>query len=135
MGADQTVNEDSGVQTAAGWATALSTGPADEAGQSTSFTVTNNNNALFLVQPSVISNGTISYTPAANANGVATVTVYIKDNGGIANGGAGTSAVQTFTITVTVVNDAPSFTKGNDQLVLEDSIIQIINGWAKNITV
>ena len=33
---------------------------------------------------------------------------------------ASTPATQTFTITVTAVNDAPSFTKGADQTVLED---------------
>ena len=36
----------------------------------------------------------------------------LHDNGGTANGGVDTSAPQTFTITVTAVNDAPSFTKG-----------------------
>ena len=44
------------------------------------------------------------YTPAANANGSATVTVQIHDNGG----GADTSAAQTFVITVNAVNDAPT---------------------------
>ena len=34
------------------------------------------------------------------------------DDGGTANGGIDTSAAQTFTITVTAVNDAPSFIKG-----------------------
>ena len=46
-----------------------------------------------------------------------TVTVPLQDNGGTANGGVDTSAPQTFTITVTAVNDAPSFTKGADQTV------------------
>jgi hypothetical protein len=55
----------------------------------------------------VASNGTVTYTPSANANGVATVTVTLGDNGGTANGGVATSAAQTFTITVTAVNDAP----------------------------
>ena len=42
----------------------------------------------------------------------ATITVTLADNGGTANGGVDTSAPQTFTITVTAVNDAPSFTPG-----------------------
>ena len=45
----------------------------------------------------------------------------LHDNGGTANGGVDTSATQTFTITVTAVNDAPSFTKGADQTVAEDA--------------
>ena len=36
------------------------------------------------------------------------------------------SAPQTFTITVTAVNDAPSFTKGADQTVLEDAGAQSV---------
>src|SRR5437762_2075730 len=47
---DQTVNEDSGAATVNGWATALSAGPADEAGQALNFIISNDNNALFGVQ-------------------------------------------------------------------------------------
>src|SRR5258705_11340757 len=79
--------------------------------RSLNFIVSNDNNALFSVQPSVAANGTLTYTPAANANGSATVTVQIHDNGGVANSGVDTSASQTFTITVTAVNDAPSVSK------------------------
>src|SRR5439155_1067258 len=46
--------------------------------------------------------------PAANANGSATVTVQVHDSGGTTNGGVNTSAAQTFTITVTPVNDPPT---------------------------
>jgi len=109
-GADQTVNEDVGAQTVNGWATGLGKGPANEADQTLSFTTTNNNNALFSVQPTIDSNGNLTYTPAANANGTATVTVSIKDSGGTANGGVDTSITQTFTITVNPVNDLPTGT-------------------------
>jgi hypothetical protein len=51
-GADQSAFEDSGLHTVNGWATALSAGPADEAGQTLSFNVSNNNNALFSVRRS-----------------------------------------------------------------------------------
>ena len=129
-GADQTVLEDAGAQTVAGWATGISAGPANESAQVADFIVTNNNNALFSVQPAVAANGTLTYTPAPNANGSATVTVQVHDNGGTANGGVDTSAAQTFTITVTAVNDVPSFTKGADQTVLEDAGAQTVAGWA-----
>jgi len=109
-GADQTVNEDAGAQTVGNWATGLSKGPANENGQTLSFTTSNNNNVLFSVQPTIDSNGNLTYTPAANANGTATVTVSIKDSGGTANGGVDTSTTQTFTITVNPVNDLPTGT-------------------------
>ena len=116
------------------WATADHAGPADESGQTLDFIVTNDNNALFSMQPAIDGNGTLTYTPAANANGSATVTVRLQDNGGTANGGVDTSAAQTFTITVTPVNDAPSFTKGADQTVLEDAGAQTVAGWATAIS-
>src|SRR5438552_10672266 len=71
------------------------------------FIVSNDNNDLLAAQPAIRSNGALSYTPATNASGSATVTVQLHDNGGTANGGADTSAPQTFTITVTAVNHAP----------------------------
>ena len=57
--------------------------------------MTNTNSSLFSVQPTVSSDGTLTYTPAANANGSATVTVQIHDNGGTANGGVDTRRAQT----------------------------------------
>jgi hypothetical protein len=133
-GADQADLEDAGAQTVAGWATNLAAGPADEAAQTLTFNVGNDNTALFSVQPSIATNRTLAYTPAANANGTATVTVSLSDNGGTANGGDDTSADQTFRITITAVNDAPSFTKGADQTDAEDPGPQTVAGWASGIS-
>jgi hypothetical protein len=102
-GANQTVNASSGSKTVTGWATAISRGPADEGGQTVNFIVTNNNSGLFSVQPAISATGTLTFTPAASAKGVATVSVQIHDNGGTANGGVDTSVAQTFTITVNLV--------------------------------
>src|SRR5207247_206760 len=128
-GANQTALEDGGAQTVAGWATAISAG-ANEAGQALDFIVSNNNNPLFSAQPAVASNGTLTFTPVANANGTATVTMQLHDNGGTANGGAVTSAAQTFTITVTAANDVPSFNTGANQTVVKDSGPQAMANWA-----
>ena len=132
-GANQTVNEDSGAHSLS-WATNISAGPSDEAGQTLNFIVSNDKNSLFSTQPSIAPDGTLSYTPALNANGSATVTVRLKDDGGTANGGVDTSAEQTFTINVNSVNDVPSFTKGADQTVLEDAGAQSVTGWATAIS-
>jgi VCBS repeat-containing protein len=108
-GANQTVIEDAGAQTVTNWASALTRGPANENGQKLTFNVSNSNAALFskLKQPAISADGTLTYTPAPDAYGSATVTVTLKDNGGTANGGVDISAAQQFTITVTPVNDAP----------------------------
>src|SRR5207253_2139916 len=99
-GTDQTVNEDSGPQAIAGWATAISPGPSDETAQTLNFTVTNTNNALFSAQPAIAATGTLTFTPASNAAGQATITVSLHDNGGTANGGVDTSAPQTSLISI-----------------------------------
>ena len=89
--------EDTGAQSITGWATDISAGPANEAGQALSFLVSSDNPALFSAQPAVSPTGTLTYDPAPNANGSATVSVRIQDNGGTANGGVDTSAPQAFT--------------------------------------
>src|ERR671911_1276240 len=134
-GPDQTKDEDAGAQTVDGWATAISAGP-NESGQTVDFQVTNDNNGLFAAgeQPSVAPNGTLTYTPAADKNGSATVTVKAKDSGGTDNGGVDESGEQTFKIDVAAVNDAPGFQNGDDQKVNEDSGAQTVNGWATDIS-
>ena len=109
IGANQTVNSDAGAQVLAGFVTNLSAGPPDENAQNLAFVVTTNNSALFAVQPSIAPNGTLSYTPASSANGVANVRVILQDDGGVVNGGINTSAAQTFSITINAIapNNVP----------------------------
>jgi hypothetical protein len=134
-GTSQTVNEDAGPQTEAGWATGISAGPSNESTQTVTFSITSNSNpALFLTVPAVASNGTLTYTTAPNANGTATIKLRLADNGGTANGGVDTSPEQTFTITVNPVNDAPTFTKGADKTVIEDAGAQTFPGWATAVS-
>jgi len=124
-GADQTVNEDAGAKTVTTWATAISAGPT-EASQTVNFLVSNDNNALFAVQPAVAANGTLTYTPAADAFGTATVTVMIHDDGGTANGGDDTSGPQTFMIKVNSVNDAPAYNLITSHTSAEDAGAQSV---------
>lgn len=122
--------EDAGAQSFANWIKAYSVGPDDEAAtQTISYIVTNDNNALFSVQPAVSSSGTLTYTSAPNAFGTATMTIRAKDSGG----GADTSEPQTVLITVTPVNDAPSFVKGNNLTYLEDAPAASLPNWATSI--
>jgi hypothetical protein len=104
-GADQTnkPNQDSNgvgiTYTVSGWATNISAGPANESGQTLTFHVSNDNNGLFTTQPAVDpSSGDLTFTTDPTKSGSATVSVYLTDDGGTANGGNDTSATQTFTI-------------------------------------
>lgn len=120
-GADQTVLEDAGAQIVTGWASSISKGPVDEAGQTLTFTVTNNNNSLFTVQPALDTAGKLTYTPTPDSNGTATVDVILSDNGGTANGGDDTYPTQQFTITVNAQNDSPTIVAPiADTTLLED---------------
>src|SRR5690606_28716144 len=55
-GADQNINETAGAQTVAGWATGINDGDP-ELTQTLTFNVSNDNNALFSVQPAISSDG------------------------------------------------------------------------------
>jgi hypothetical protein len=132
-GADQTAVKNAGLVTVGKWATAISPGPADESAQTVSLTVTNDNNALFAVQPAVASDGTLTYTLKNGKTGTATVTVKAVDNGGTANGGIDTSPPQSFTITVLPRNEPPTFVAGPDQSALSILGKQTVPGWATNI--
>lgn len=134
-GADQSVTEDVGSQSVVGWATALSAGPANESAQTLSFTVSNNNTALFSSQPAVASNGTLTFTPAANVNGTATVSVAIGDSAGAS------SATRGFSIEVSAVNDLPVNTgvpvvtmSGNDASVTNGVWNDVLDGNPGTIT-
>jgi hypothetical protein len=103
------VNEDAGAQTLVGHVTGIDAGAPDEAAQVLTFNVTNSNNPLFSAQPSVDpATGTLTYTPAPNASGTATVFIFLSDDGGTASGGDDTSPTQSFDITVNPLNDLPT---------------------------
>ncbi len=110
IGADQTNVEDDGLVSVAGFFSG-SVGPADEVSepQTLTVTLTNDNNGLFTVQPEInASTGELTYTLADDANGSATVTVAVSDDGGTDDGGVDSAADQMFEISVTAVNDAPT---------------------------
>ncbi|MEM6689168.1 MAG: GEVED domain-containing protein [Planctomycetota bacterium] len=78
-------------------------GASNESGQSVLqyevLTVTNP--SLFAVQPSIDSNGRLSYQPMPGQTGTSLFTVRVQDDGGTDNGGRDTSNPSTFTIEVT----------------------------------
>ncbi|MEA4921060.1 MAG: tandem-95 repeat protein, partial [Clostridiaceae bacterium] len=133
-GGNVTVNEDSEEYKQA-WATGISSGQANELAEGIDFIIDGNTNASLFNGDVVISDdGFLSFTPADDANGVSTITVYLRDDGGTANYGVDRSAIVSFTITVNSVNDSPSFTKGENIEVNEDAVAQTVKGWARNLS-
>jgi hypothetical protein len=114
------VTEDSGPVSISTWATSISAGAPNEAAQNVGFTVTVDQPAMFATLPAVDSNGTLTFTPAADVNGLATIVVTAVDDGGTDNGGDDTSSAHTATITVTAIND-PVFAAADTGTVDEDA--------------
>ena len=117
VGPNQSAPASSGAKSIAGWATAISSGPNES--QTLDFIVTSTNPGLFSVAPAVSPTGTLTYTPTAST-GTSTVSVRIHDNGGTANGGVNQSAIQTFTITNTTPNTAPTISNITNRTINED---------------
>merc|ERR1711964_227141 len=101
----------------------------DESGQTLTFTLAPSSgdfSDLFSEAPAIDSSGNLTYKPAANAFGSMAVDVSLSDGADTAN--------DSFTIEITAVNDAPSFTAGTDRSVTEDSGRQTVAGWATHIS-
>ncbi|MDC1011789.1 gliding motility-associated C-terminal domain-containing protein [Flavobacteriaceae bacterium] len=99
--------ENSGAYTATGWATNIDDG--DLGTQNVSFEIISNNNpAIFDVQPQISATGTLTFTLKANRSGNVTLLARIEDDGGTANGGDNQSEPQTFYINVNQ-EDNPDF--------------------------
>ena len=142
--ADVTSDEDAGVVTIPAWATNVQSGPitaADELLSQNSvfeFVQISENTELFSVAPTATVSGntaTLSYESAPNANGVATFEVRLRDDGPIVleNGDFNVSEPRIFTITIDSVNDAPTFDRGPD-LVLDEDSGPFNEIWATNVS-
>ena len=96
--------------------------------ESDTLTVTaSSSNTGLIPNPTVIysspnNTGSLSFTPVANAVGLATITVTVNDNQSVNN-----IATRTFTVTVIGVNDAPTIASINNVSVNEDSGAQTVS--------
>ncbi len=120
---DKTINEDTTLS--------LIFAVGDSGPAVTSVTATSTNTTLLPnANLSVTGSGavrTLQATPVANSSGATTITV-------TANLSGGGTVQDSFQLTVLSLNDAPSFTKGADQIINEDAGAQTINNWATAIS-
>ncbi|MGF1581413.1 MAG: tandem-95 repeat protein [Gemmataceae bacterium] len=117
---DLTIDEDAGEQTVD--LTGVTSGANDEA-DTLVITATSSDPNL-IPDPTVAyttpdTTGTLSFTPLANANGAATITVTVDDGF--------RTTTDDFVVTVNAINDAPTITSLNDRTVNEDVAQQTIN--------
>ncbi|MBV7532127.1 gliding motility-associated C-terminal domain-containing protein [Chitinophaga sp. sic0106] len=97
----------------------ITAGP--EAGQTTTVSATNSNNALF--SAFTVINNALRFTFVPGASGTASVTVTVKDNGGTANGGTD-QVQQTFDVSVTSINK-PVITSNKGLQVSKGDIVTL----------
>jgi hypothetical protein len=131
-----TVNEDAGAQTVNSFATSISQGAGDPA-QTLTFNVSpvsSTGNIAFASGPAIdATTGNLTYTTSADTNGTATFSVTLSDNGSNVSPNSNTSGAQQFTITVTALNDAPTFQiASSPPAVNEDASAQTVNSFATN---
>lgn len=130
IGMDQYIWEDAPPQKIPGWATQISAGPLNELNQELTFKVIGNTHPeFFTATPVVTASGSLHYTLAANAYGMAEITLVLLDNGETNN----SSTPQSFLVNISSVNDPPTFSKGPDIVIKEDAELQRYEYWAKFI--
>ncbi|KAF6260811.1 hypothetical protein COO60DRAFT_848775 [Scenedesmus sp. NREL 46B-D3] len=103
-----TVTEDSSAY-AAQWASAISAGPGEN-DPALVFIVSCSSSAaftMFSASPQLTNAGLLTFTPAPNAYGSSVCNLTLVDSGGLR------SASQQLTVTISPVNDAPSFKLGS----------------------
>lgn len=131
VGPNVVVYENAGFVMANSWATEISAGAANEADQTIAFDVQlMEGDYLFDNMPQVDTDGNLSFTVAPGAWGTALLHIMLLDYSGTENGGADTSEVATFEITVNPEVAAPSFVAGGGVVALEDAGSIVVEGWA-----
>ncbi|HEY7131193.1 MAG TPA: Ig-like domain-containing protein [Candidatus Limnocylindrales bacterium] len=111
----------------ASWASSIAAGPPNEAGQAVQFHRTGlADPSLFSVPPAIGSDGTLSFTPAANAVGLTTATFVLEDDGGLEDWGVpdrAHPADSSAAVTISIVIDAdhPPAAHDDPKTLLEDA--------------
>ena len=122
--------------TVPGFATNITTGPAtaeDEASQIPTFEIINVSAGVIFGCATISSTGMLSFATASNKNGKAVVILRVVDNGPTVAPNVYASDRQTFTISITPINDAPLFDVPLDLTVIEDQGLVTKSGFATNV--
>ncbi|WP_178377198.1 T9SS type B sorting domain-containing protein [Chryseolinea serpens] len=124
---------DAGPQNWPSWATHISPGPMEESVQTVHFELNGFDPSLFSTPPAIDAHGTLTFEPLPTTSGQIAVAATAVDDGGTDNGGIDHSASQTFFISIPS-NQPPTFVKGDDKTVWEDSGPQQFTSWATHVS-
>ena len=97
------------------------------------------NPTLFKTQPYIrytqgATTGDLCFTPADEMTGVATAQIYLTDTGGRLDGGVDDKPPETITITITEVNDPPTFTPGELKVAVNEDAGPVDIPWATKMS-
>ncbi|ETR69986.1 MAG: hypothetical protein OMM_03568 [Candidatus Magnetoglobus multicellularis str. Araruama] len=130
IGGDITIDEDAGALSFTQWASNINSGAYNETDQTLAFILTNNHQELFSELPTIDPlTGNLTLKPESNLSGISVINVTLQDD----STGENISQSQQFTITIQPINDAPSFTSGQN-LAVKQNTSKTIENWAKQIT-
>jgi hypothetical protein len=99
----------------------INPGATSEIDQTVWFEVVVSNIDLFTEQPAISKDGKLSFKTAPDANGLAKLTIYLKDNGDTENEGKNISIPHYSTIEIVPVNDPPSFKLSQQTLKIQEN--------------
>ena len=132
------IDEHTGMVSMPNWATNITAGAPDEdASQTINFIINEKSITSYLqydVPVSVTADGTLSFQATPHYNGVAVYEIYLVDDGPSDSPNDNTSPLQGFTVSVDFINDAPSFTIGNDIVIDEGDDTYTFSDWATDIS-
>jgi len=134
---DITVNEKSGPVSLTSWATSITPGLNQvESSQSVNFIteiVSQTTFMSFNAFPKVDKFGTFTFEATNKANGSALIKIYLVDDGSDIAPNVNRSLELEITLTINPINDAPTFTKGENIIIDEHNGPVNIN-WAKQVS-
>jgi PKD repeat protein len=126
---DMTIDEDAGALSFNQWASNINPGAYNETDQTLTFVLTHNHQELFSELPTIDPlTGDLTMKPESNLSGISVIDVALQDD----STGTNISQSQQFTVTIQPVNDAPSFTLG-ENLAIKQNTAKIVENWAKQI--
>jgi len=138
LGSNIQIDEHTGVVLVVDWATNISAGaPDEELSQNLTFVVTENSITdllQFNTPVGVDANGNLSFQATPHYHGTAVYEIYLQDDGLDTLSNNNRSAALAFTVTVDYINDAPSFTIGEDITMDEGDNTITMPAWATNIS-
>jgi len=123
-----------GTKTVEQFATQISPGSESwEGSQSVAFHVASNVSHAFSRFPTISAGGVLTFATFSTFHGTATITVQLRDNGGVRYGGSDASLTRDVLVEVDHVNTAPSFTLARSTVYVTQGVTYLEPNFVRDI--